>query len=82
MARKRSGCWKAVVNPCSMFGTAKKAEPESTPQVRAHEAATGAPVSDPAGIEKHPETRRIGDRRSAVASEDAPPLCHKNAVSS
>src|SRR5438552_3308205 len=34
---------------------------------RAHlDTATGAPVSDPAGIEKHPETRRIGDRRSAV----------------
>src|SRR5207237_10913114 len=26
----------------------------------------GAPVSDPAGIQKHPETRRIGDRRSEV----------------
>src|SRR2546421_688522 len=28
----------------------------------------GAPVSDPAGIQKRPETRRIGDRRSAVPS--------------
>ena len=37
---------------------------------RAHlDTATGAPVSDPAGIEKHPETRRIGDRRSAVPVE-------------
>jgi len=62
-----------------MFGTAKKAEPESTAQVRAHDTATGAPVSDPAGIEKQLETRRIGDRRSAIASGDAPPLCHKNA---
>jgi hypothetical protein len=30
------------------------------------DTAPGAPVSDPAGIEKHPETRRIGDRRSAT----------------
>ena len=27
--------------------------------------APGAPVSDPAGLEKESETRRIGDRRSA-----------------
>src|SRR2546429_5354232 len=42
----------------------------------------GAPVSDPAGIQKRPETRRIGDRRSAVPSRVGgsvkmrPPLGH------
>ncbi len=29
----------------------------------------GAPVSDPAGVDFHPQTRRIGDRRSAMAVE-------------
>jgi len=33
------------------------------------DTAPGAPVSDPAGIQKHPETRRIGDQRSAVPFE-------------
>src|SRR6184192_3834430 len=33
------------------------------------DTAPGAPVSDPAGIQKHTETRRIGDRRSAVPVE-------------
>src|SRR5206468_12106560 len=33
------------------------------------DTAIGAPVSDPAGIQKHPETRRIGDRRSALPVE-------------
>ena len=37
---------------------------------RAHlDTAPGAPVSDPAGIEKRPQTRRIGDRRSAMPAE-------------
>ena len=35
--------------------------------VRAHpDTAPGAPVSDPASWENHPETRRIGDRRSTL----------------
>src|SRR6058998_347914 len=33
------------------------------------DAAPGAPVSDPAGLQMKPETRRIGDRRSAVPVE-------------
>jgi hypothetical protein len=31
--------------------------------------ALGAPVSDPASVEHPPETRRIGDRRSAIAAK-------------
>jgi hypothetical protein len=31
--------------------------------------APGAPVSDPARVENRPETRRIGDRRSAMTAE-------------
>ena len=37
--------------------------------------ALGAPVSDPAGIEKGLETRRIGDRRSAMPIESGAASC-------
>jgi hypothetical protein len=33
------------------------------------DTAPGAPVSDPASIQNPPETRRIGDRRSAIAAK-------------
>ena len=36
------------------------------------DTARGAPVSDPARIQKHPKTRRIGDRRSALPVESGP----------
>ena len=35
-------------------------------RVRTCDTSPGAPVSDPAGFEIRPETRRVGDRRSAM----------------
>jgi hypothetical protein len=44
---------------------------------QAFDTASGTPVSDPAGRENRPETRRIGDQRSAIPAaagqcQDAP----------